>query len=156
MSLVVGNNTVVSVNYTLTNDAGEVLDRSEDSKPMSYLHGAGNIIPGLEKAMVGKSPGDTFQVRVEPAEAYGDVNPEGIKIIEKKAFQGVDTIEPGMTFEAQAPDGKSQRIVVKKVEGDNVTIDVNHPLAGVPLNFDIEVVGVREPTEEERTHGHAH
>ena len=156
MSLVVGNNTVVSVNYTLTNDAGEVLDRSEDSKPMSYLHGAGNIIPGLEKAMVGKSPGDSFQVRVEPAEAYGDVNPEGIKIIEKKAFQGVDTIEPGMTFEAQAPDGKSQRIVVKKVEGDNVTIDVNHPLAGVPLNFDIEVVGVREPTEEERTHGHAH
>ena len=156
MSLVIGTNTVVSVKYTLTNDAGEILDRSEDSKPMQYLHGAGNIIPGLEKAMVGKGQGDAFQVRVEPAEAYGDVDPEGIRIIEKKAFEGVESVEPGMVFEAQAPDGKSQRIVVKKVEGENVTIDINHPLAGVALNFDIEVVSVRESTEEERTHGHAH
>ncbi len=156
MSLVIGNNTVVSVNYTLTNDAGEVLDRSEDSKPMSYLHGAGNIIPGLEKAMAGKAPGDMFQVRVEPAEAYGEIKPDGIKVIERAAFEGVESLEPGMTFEAQAPDGTSQRIVVKKVEGENVTIDINHPLAGVALNFDIHVVSVRESTEEERTHGHAH
>ncbi len=156
MSLVIGKNSVVSVNYTLTNDEGEVLDRSEDSKPLSYLHGSGNIIPGLEKAMVGKGQGDAFQVRVEPAEAYGDVDPEGIKIIEKKAFEGVESVEPGMVFEAQAPDGKSQRIVVKKVEGENVTIDINHPLAGVALNFDIEVVSVREATEEEKQHGHVH
>lgn len=156
MSLVIGNNTVVSVKYTLTNDAGEVLDRSEDSQPMNYLHGAGNIIPGLEKAMVGKGQGDAFQVRVEPAEAYGDVDPEGMKIIERKAFEGVESIEPGMAFEAQAPDGTSKRIFIKKVEGDQVTIDTNHPLAGVPLNFDIEIMSVREATEEERSHGHVH
>jgi FKBP-type peptidyl-prolyl cis-trans isomerase SlyD len=156
MSAVISDKSVVTVHYKLTDDQGNVLDSSEGSKPMAYLHGAGNIIPGLEKALEGKAEGDSLQVRVEPAEAYGEVNPDGIKTIEKTAFQGVESVEPGMTFEAQTPDGTKQPIVVKKVEGDAVTIDTNHPLAGVALNFDVQIVGVREATKEERTHGHAH
>jgi FKBP-type peptidyl-prolyl cis-trans isomerase SlyD len=156
MSAVIIDKSVVTVHYKLTDDQGNVLDSSEGSKPMAYLHGAGNIIPGLEKALEGKAEGDSLQVRVEPAEAYGEVNPEGIKTIEKTAFQGVESVEPGMAFEAQTPDGTKQQIVVKKVEGDAVTIDTNHPLAGVALNFDVQIVGVREATKEELDHGHSH
>jgi FKBP-type peptidyl-prolyl cis-trans isomerase SlyD len=156
MSLVIGNNSVVSVHYKLMDDEGNVLDSSEGSQPMAYLHGAGNIIPGLEKALEGKGEGDSLKVRVEPAEAYGEVKPDGIKTIEKSAFQGVESVEAGMAFEAQTPDGTKQQIVVKKVEGNEVTIDTNHPLAGVTLNFDIKIVGVREATKEELDHGHSH
>ncbi len=147
---------MVSVNYKLTDDAGKVLDSSDGSKPMVYLHGAGNIIPGLEKALVGKAEGDALKVRIEPAEAYGELIPDGIKTIEKAAFEGVETVEAGMVFEAKAPDGAMQEIVVVKVDGDAVTIDTNHPLAGVALNFDINVVSVREATKEELEHGHSH
>ena len=156
MSVLIGENSVVSVNYKLTDDAGKVLDSSDGTKPMVYLHGAGNIVPGLEKALVGKGAGDSLKVRVEPAEAYGVVIPDGIKTIERSAFEGVDVVEVGMAFDAQAPDGTDQHIVVTKVEGDNVTIDINHPLAGVALNFDIKILSVREATEEELDHGHSH
>ncbi len=156
MSVMIGKNSVVSVNYKLTDDAGKVLDSSDGSKPMVYLHGAGNIIPGLEKALVGKAEGDALKVRIEPAEAYGELIPDGIKTIEKAAFEGVETVEAGMVFEAKAPDGAMQEIVVVKVDGDAVTIDTNHPLAGVALNFDIKVVSVREATKEELDHGHSH
>lgn len=156
MSVLIGQNSVVSVNYKLTDDAGTVLDSSDGSKPMVYLHGAGNIIPGLEKALAGKGEGDALKVRIEPAEAYGEVIPDGIKTIERAAFEGVDSVEAGMVFEAKAPDGTTQQIMVVKVDGDKVTIDTNHPLAGVALNFDIKVVSVREATEEERAHGHVH
>ena len=156
MSLLIGKNSVVSVHYKLTDDDGKVLDSSDGSKPMAYLHGAGNIVPGLEKELVGKKEGDSLKVRVEPAEGYGEVNPDGIKTIERAAFEGVESVEVGMMFEAQAPGGTSQTIVVKKVEGDNVTIDINHPLAGVALNFEIQIVSVREATKEELDHGHSH
>ncbi len=156
MSVLIGKNSVVSVNYKLTDDAGKVLDSSDGSKPMVYLHGAGNIIPGLEKALVGKAEGDALKVRIEPAEAYGELIPDGIKTIEKAAFEGVDVVEAGMVFEAKAPDGAMQEIVVVKVDGDAVTIDTNHPLAGVALNFDIKVVSVREATKQELDHGHTH
>ena len=156
MSLLIGENSVVSMHYKLTDDEGKVIDSSEGGEPMAYLHGAGNIIPGLEKALVGKGEGDSLKVRVEPAEGYGEANPEGTKVIERAAFEGVDSVEPGMPFEAQAPDGTSQRIYVKNVDGDKVTIDINHPLAGMPLNFDVQIVNVREATKEEIEHGHTH
>ncbi|MDH5427058.1 MAG: peptidylprolyl isomerase [Nitrospirota bacterium] len=156
MALLIGKNSVVSVNYTLTDDAGKVLDSSDGSKPMLYLHGSGQIVPGLEKALEGKGEGDALKVRVEPAEAYGEVIPNGVKTIERAAFEGVDVVEVGMAFEAQAPDGSAQHIMVTKVEGDNVTIDINHPLAGVALNFDVKIVSVRAATKEELEHGHSH
>jgi FKBP-type peptidyl-prolyl cis-trans isomerase SlyD len=156
MSLLIGDNSVVSMHYMLTGDDGNVLDSSEGSEPLAYLHGAGNIIPGLENALVGKTEGDTLQVSIEPAEGYGEVMQDLIQTIGRAAFQGVESVEVGMAFESQAPDGTVQHIVVKNVEGDEITIDANHPLAGVVLHFDIEIVGVRDATEEEITHGHAH
>lgn len=156
MSVLIGKNSVVSVNYKLTDDAGKVLDSSDGSKPMVYLHGAGNIIPGLEKALAGKGEGDVLKVRIEPADAYGEVIPDEIKSIEKAAFEGVESVEPGMVFEAQAPDGTTQQIMVVKVDEDKVTIDTNHPLAGITLNFDIKVLSVRAATKQELEHGHTH
>ena len=156
MSLLIGDKLVVSMHYKLTDDAGTVLDSSEGNEPLSYLHGAGNIIPGLEKELTGKTEGATLQVTVPPAEGYGEVREELIQTVSKEAFQGVESVEAGMAFEAQGPEGQVQRIVVKSVDGDQVTIDGNHPLAGMTLNFDVEVVGIREATEEEIAHGHAH
>ncbi len=156
MAVLISDNSVVGLNYKLTDDTGKVLDSSDGSKPMMYLHGSGSILPKLEKALAGKKEGDSLKVRVEPKDGYGEVIPDGLKTIEKAAFEGVETVEAGMVFDAQAPDGTKQRIVVKKVEGDAVTIDTNHPLAGVALNFDINIVSVRDATEEELDHGHAH
>ena len=152
----IGENSVVSMHYKLTDNDGNVIDSSEGMDPLTYLHGAGNIIPGLEKALVGKVEKDALTVKVPPADGYGEVLQELVESVPKAAFQGVDTIEPGMSFEAQDPNGQMQRIVVKKVEGDMVVVDANHPLAGVELNFDVNIVSVREATEEEISHGHVH
>jgi len=156
MPLLIGDNLVVSMHYTLTDDNGAVLDSSDTSAPLAYLHGAGNIIPGLEKALVDKVIGDSLRIRVEPAEGYGEIMPELIQVIGRDAFRGVENLEEGMIFESQGPDGGMQRIVVRKVEGDDITIDANHPLAGVVLHFDVEIVGIREATQEEIAHGHLH
>ena len=156
MSLLVGNNLVVSMHYKLTDDEGNMLDSSEGQEPLTYLHGAGNILQGLENALVGKVEGGKQQVRLEPEDGYGEVMQELVQTVDKTAFQGVESVEVGMAFQAQAANGAIQHIVVKKVEGDEVTIDANHPLAGVALNFDVEIVTVREASAEEIDHGHAH
>lgn len=151
----IANNTVVAIDYTLKDDDGAVLDTSEGKQPLSYLHGAGNIIPGLEKALEGKNPGEEVNVRVEPADAYGERREELKQSVPRNLFQGVDDLQPGMQFQAQG-DAGTQIVTVVAVEGDQVTVDANHPMAGVALNFDVKVVEVREATEEEREHGHAH
>ncbi len=156
MSLMIGDKMVVSVHYTLTDNNGNVLDSSEGSDPLSYLHGANNIIPGLEKALIGKTADDALQVQVEPAEGYGEKVPELIQKVDKAAFQGVDTLETGMAFEAQGDNGQVQRVVITAIEEDLVTVDGNHPLAGVTLNFDVKIVSVRDATAEELSHGHVH
>ncbi len=156
MSLLIGDKLVVSMDYTLTDEAGNLLDESADSDPMVYLHGAENIVPGLEQALVGKVAGDSLQVKVEPAEGYGLPIPELIQTIDKSSFGDVESIKVGAAFEAQRPDGNHQRIIIKEVNGDEITIDANHPLAGLVLNFDVKIISVREATEEEISHGHAH
>ena len=156
MSLMIGDKMVVSMHYTLSDNDGNVLDSSEGADPLSYLHGANNIIPGLEKALIGKTADDTLQVKVEPAEGYGEKIPELMQIVDKAAFQGVDNLEAGMAFEAQGDNGQVQRVVISSIDGDKVTVDGNHPLAGVTLNFDVKVLSVRDATEEEISHGHAH
>ena len=156
MSLMIGDKMVVSMHYTLTDDGGNVLDSSEGSDPLSYLHGANNIIPGLEKALIGKMANDALQVKVEPVEGYGEKIPELIQQVDKAAFQGVDNLEAGMAFEAQGENGQVQRVVITEIEGDQVTVDGNHPLAGVALNFDVKIISVRDATEEELAHGHVH
>lgn len=156
MSLLIGDKQVVSIHYTLTNNDGEVIDSSREAEPLSYLHGAGNIIPGLEQALVGKSEGASLTVTVEPELAYGEALVELVQVVDRAAFQGVDDVQPGMAFEAQGEDGAVQHIVVKAVEGEQVTVDANHPLAGETLNFAVDVVAVRDATAEELEHGHAH
>ena len=152
--MTVENGKVVSFHYTLTNAQGDVLDQSQEH-PMPYLHGAGNIIPGLEKELAGKKVGDKLTVNVPAAEAYGEYHEQLVNDVPREAFQGVDQIEPGMQFQANTPEGV-QVITVKAVNGETVTVDANHPLAGQDLNFDVEIVEVREATEEEAAHGHVH
>ena len=152
--MTVENGKVVSFHYTLTNAQGDVLDQSQEH-PMPYLHGAGNIIPGLEKELAGKKVGDKLTVNVPAAEAYGEYHEQLVNDVPREAFQGVDQIEPGMQFQADTPEGM-QVITVKAVSGETVTVDANHPLAGQDLNFDVEIVEVREATEEESAHGHVH
>ena len=154
MSLMIGDKSVVSMHYKLTDNDGNVIDSSEGADPLTYLHGASNIIPGLEQALVGKVEKDKLTVKVPAAEAYGEVVSELVETVPATAFEGVDNIEAGMAFEAQNSNGQTQRIVVKAVEGDQITIDGNHPLAGVDLTFDVEIMTVREATEEEVARGH--
>ncbi|KFN42861.1 FKBP-type peptidyl-prolyl cis-trans isomerase [Arenimonas oryziterrae] len=151
----IAERTVASFHYTLTNDAGEVVDSSAGRSPLTYLHGAGNIVPGLEKEMAGRQVGDTFNVVVAPEDGYGQPNPMLINVVPRAAFQGVDTLEVGMEFQAQTPQGPLS-VSIAKIEGDDVTVDGNHPLAGQTLHFAIEVTEVRDASLEELTHGHAH
>ncbi|MBU2707473.1 peptidylprolyl isomerase [Zooshikella marina] len=156
MSLLIEKNTVVSFHYTLTNAEGDVLDRSEQDAPMTYLHGAGNIIPGLESALVGKTTGDQLKVTVAPEEGYGEKHSDLIQTVSRELFEGVEDIQAGMQFQAQSPDGNVQVIRVVGVDGDEITIDANHPLAGETLHFEVEITQVREAAAEELEHGHAH
>jgi FKBP-type peptidyl-prolyl cis-trans isomerase SlyD len=151
----IAERTVASFHYTLTGEDGEVIDSSREREPLAYLHGAGNIVPGLEKAMAGRSQGDSFQVTVTPEEGYGMRHEEMVQVVPKSAFEGAPEPKPGMQFQGQGPQGPVL-VTVKSVEGDQVTIDGNHPLAGKTLNFDIEVTEVREASEEELNHGHVH
>src|SRR5690606_12529025 len=139
----IATRSVVTFHYTLTNDAGEVLDSSRGREPMSYLHGAGHIVPGLERALEGRRAGESFNVDVPPADGYGPHIAELVQEVPRSAFQGVASVEPGMSFQARTPQGVHS-IVVTKVSGDTVTVDGNHPLAGQELHFEIEVTAVRE------------
>jgi FKBP-type peptidyl-prolyl cis-trans isomerase SlyD len=149
------NDKVVEFHYTLTNDKDEVLDASKEKGPLAYLHGKGNIIVGLEKEMLGKKVGDKFKASIEATEAYGERRDDLVRVVEKKMFQGVEKVEAGMQFQFQSPEGP-MLVLVTEVEGEEVTIDHNHPLAGQALHFDVDVISVRDATEEEMTHGHAH
>ncbi|MEB3754090.1 peptidylprolyl isomerase [Acinetobacter sp. MD2(2019)] len=150
----IANNHAVSFHYTLTNAEGETLDQSQ-GEPLAYLHGAGNIIPGLEKALEGKTVGDKFKVTIPAAEGYGEYNPDLVQEVPAKMFQGVENIEAGMQFQAQTDDGV-QIVTVKAVEGENVIVDANFPLAGQDLTFDVEIIEVRDASAEELEHGHVH
>lgn len=143
---------VATIHYTLTNDAGEVIDKSPEQAPLSYLHGAGNIVPGLEKALTGKQAGDSLKADLEPAEAYGPRHDGLVQTVPREAFQGVDSVQPGMQFEARTERGPLL-VTVTKVEPEQVTVDGNHPLAGQNLHFAVDVTDVREATAEEQEQG---
>lgn len=149
------NACVASIHYTLKNDAGEVLDSSAGGDPLMYLHGAGNIISGLEQALSGKSEGDTLNVSVAPEQGYGEHREDLVQSVPRDAFQGVDQIDVGMRFQAESSQGPMV-VTVTAVDEEAVTVDGNHPLAGQNLNFEVEVVEVREATAEEQDHGHPH
>lgn len=141
--------------YALRDDEGSLIDQSLPDQPLVYLHGHRNIIPGLEAALAGKQVGDTIEVRIEPREAYGEMNPALEQVVPRERFQGVTDIQVGMQFQASTDQGPvSVRVV--KVDEESVTVDGNHPLAGKHLNFNVTIRDVRAGTEEEIAHGHIH
>ena len=144
----IADKTVVQMHYTLTSDEGKVIDSSEGREPLQYIQGAHMIVVGLEKAMVGHDVGDKFDVKVIPSEGYGEYNEEMTQEVPLDVFQGVDKVVEGMMFYAQTPAGPMP-IRVKSVSEKTAVIDANHELAGQNLNFAIEVVSVREATEED-------
>ncbi|QFT55497.1 MULTISPECIES: peptidylprolyl isomerase [Microbulbifer] len=152
----IANHTVVEINYTLKDADGTVIDSSANGEPLKYLQGVGNIIPGLEREMLEKAPGDKFTAVISPEEGYGQQNPELIQTMPRSAFGGVEELEVGMAFHAQSTDGHPIEVEIIDIDGDEVTINGNHPLAGVELHFEIEVISVREATAEEIDHGHVH
>lgn len=147
---------VVTLDYVLTDNTGNILDQTEGRGDFAYLHGAGNIIPGLEDELTGQTVGARLQVTVSPENGYGPRHEELQQDVPRAAFEGIDTIEPGMQFQFQGPDGHAHIVTVTDVAEEHVTVDGNHPLAGVELNFDVTVIAVREASEEEIEHGHAH
>jgi FKBP-type peptidyl-prolyl cis-trans isomerase SlyD len=153
--MIVEKDKVVSFHYTLKNSDGEEMESSRERDPMSYLHGANNIIPGLEKAMEGRAVEDAFSVTVEPEEAYGVRNENNIQRIPLKRLQGAGKISRGQILNLQIQQGPVQ-VTVLKVGRFNVDVDGNHPLAGEQLTFEVEITAIREASEEESKHGHAH
>jgi FKBP-type peptidyl-prolyl cis-trans isomerase SlyD len=145
---------VVSIHYTLTDDAGTKLD-SSDGTPLAYLHGNGNLIPGLERELEGKSAGDKLSVKIAAADAYGEYDKSLVQRIPRRALKGVGNIRVGMQLHTQSAHGV-RAVTVTQVAGDMVTIDANHPLAGQNQKFDVEIAEVRAATEEELAHGHVH
>lgn len=148
-------NKVVHIEYTLKDDDGDVIDSSVGHDPLPYLHGSGSIVPGLEAALEGRVLGDTINVTVAPGDGYGDHDPELVHMATRAQFGGADDIEVGMQFRADE-DGGGDVVTVVAVEGENITLDGNHPLAGVTLHFEVKVMGVRDATAEELAHGHPH
>ena len=145
----IAKDSVVSIHYTLKDGAGAVIDSSDGNEPLAYIHGIGNLVPGLEAALEGKTSGDKLAVTVAPTEGYGPRDDKLVQKVPKRMFEG--GVEIGMRFHA----GPSV-VTVTHIQGDMVTIDANHALAGVTLNFDVEVTKVREATSEELMHGHVH
>ena len=148
-------NSVVTLHYTLKDNDGKIIDQSDDGSFL-YMHGAMNIIPGLENALAGKSAGDEISVKVSPEEGYGVKDEARIQEVPKDMFDSADDIQVGVQFHAQGPDGSAVVVTVIEVKDDAVVIDANHALAGVDLNFEVKIVDVREASEEEIEHGHVH
>ncbi len=145
---------VVSIDYELKDASGVLIDRSE-GEPLSYLHGNDNLIPGLERQLEGKKAGDKVNCVIAPTDGYGERDTELVFEVSKSNFAEPEKIEPGMQFQAQQEDGV-HIVTVVSVEGENVKVDANHPLAGKDLHFNVTVKDVREASEEELSHGHVH
>lgn len=154
---------VVSIDYTLKNESGETIESSIGHKPLTYLHGYGNIIPGLESALEGKIINSSLSVTIEPKEAYGEYKKDLIIQVEKSQFDNFDQIEPGMQVELQSNDNEEEQghnhgqiFTISEVSDEEVTLDGNHPMAGQTLNFEVTVQNIREATAEEISHRHVH
>jgi FKBP-type peptidyl-prolyl cis-trans isomerase SlyD len=151
----VAKDTVVMIDYTLTGPDGAVIDSSKGREPLAYLHGASNIIPGLENALTGKAAGEGLTVTVPPEQGYGKHDPNLVQPVPREQLKNLPDLKPGMQLQAQTPQGP-RVVTITKGDDQNVTIDGNHRLAGMPLTFEVKVVDVRAATAEEVAHGHPH
>lgn len=146
----------VTIHYRLTLDDGSIADDSFGGSPLVYLHGARNIVPGLERQLTGKNVGDTCDVEVAPGEGYGEYDPAAEQAVAKSNFPPDLQLQPGMSFQTRGRNGQPMPVWIRKLDGDNVVITANHPLAGQRLNFKVEVIDVRKASKEEMAHGHVH
>jgi len=151
----IANKKVVTLDYTLKDDAGNVIDQSQDGS-FVYLHGEGGIIPGLETALVGKAVNEELSISVAPDQAYGEKDPAKAQTVNREMFEDANDLEVGRQFHAAGPDGEEIVITITAIDGDEITIDGNHPLAGMTLHFNIKVIDIRDASEEELAHGHVH
>lgn len=151
----IANDKAVSFHYTLTDTKGEIIDSSTDGDALVYLHGFNNIISGLEASLEGKRVGDKFNVTILPEDAYGVRSEEMMQIVDKDMFKGIEPLKEGMQFHADVSHGTGV-VTIVAIDGDKVTLDGNHPLAGATLNFSVEITDVRDATAEELAHGHIH
>ncbi len=147
---------VVTMNYEVADDQGQLIDRSEEGGPLAYIHGNGQLIPGLETALEGRGKGDKVAVDVPPEQGYGERDEKGVQTVARNQFDDSVEIEVGMQFEAQDDDEGHQIVTVAAVDGENITLDTNHPLAGKNLRFKVEILDVRDASTEELSHGHVH
>jgi FKBP-type peptidyl-prolyl cis-trans isomerase SlyD len=152
----VQNGVIVSLDYVLKLDNGEVVDQSPDGDPLVYLHGAQNIIPGLENALTGMAVNESKTVNVKPEDGYGDYDPEGTEVVERAFFGDDVELSPGVVLTLRDVEGNIFDAVVTELDDANVTLDFNHPLAGETLHFAVKVVELRDATPEELDHGHPH
>ena len=151
----IAQDSVVTIHYTLKDDAGEIIDSSTPEEPLVYLHGHGNLVPGLERELAGKCAGDKFNVRLSPADGYGEYDKQLVQRVPRRSLRGIAKVDVGMRLHAQTEEGP-RPVTVTHIAGDMVTLDGNHPLAGKNLNFEIAVTVVRAATQEELSHGHVH
>lgn len=154
--LAVADGLVVSLAYTLRLDDGEEIDSATSDDPLTYLHGAQNIIPGLEQALTGLKVGDARQVSVNPVDAYGDVDPEAYEMVPYDAFPADVDLEEGMGLQMVDESGRQMDAYISELRDEGALLDLNHPLAGETLHFDVEIVGLRRATADEIAHGHSH
>lgn len=151
----VSENTVVKLEYSLHLGDGVIIDRSDEGAPLAYLHGAGQIVPGLEQKLEGLEAGQSLQLAVEPKDGYGERDPRKIQEFPRQMF-GQQPMKAGDQFIAVDEDQNQIPVRIQAVADDKVTVDFNHPLAGKTLHFSVKIAEVRAATEEELAHGHAH
>ena len=153
--MAITRDSVVTIHYTLKDDAGKTLDSSVSGQPVVYLHGHGSIVAGLERELEGKSVGDKLSVQVSPTDGYGEYDKQLVQRVPRRSLRGIAEVTVGMQLHAQTPSGP-RTVTVTHIASDMVTIDGNHPLAGKLLNFEVEITDVRQATQEELAHGHVH
>jgi FKBP-type peptidyl-prolyl cis-trans isomerase SlyD len=153
--MAIAQNDVVTIHYTLRDDAEKVIDSSASGEPLTYLHGHGNLVPGLERELAGKNVGDHLKVRIAPAEGYGEYDKALVQQVPRRALKGIANLQVGVRLQAGGDHGR-HTVTVTRIAGDMVTLDGNHPLAGQNLNFEVEITAIRAPTGEELAHGHVH
>jgi FKBP-type peptidyl-prolyl cis-trans isomerase SlyD len=151
----IAQNSVVVMHYSVSNEEGVLIDSSFDGEPLAIIQGIGYLIPGLDNALVGHQAGDKFEVKVDAANAYGERHDTLVQTLPKAMFDGIDDLAVGAQLRASTDDGE-QTVIVIDITDDTVTVDGNHPLSGMGLNFDVEIVEVREATADELAHGHVH
>ena len=152
----VEQNKVVMMHYKLADKDGNVIDQSEGRPPLAYIHGIGALVPGLENELEGKAKGDKFSTIVAPEDAYGARDEELVRVVPKSGFQGDEEMTIGMQIQIDTGDKGLAIATLTSIDGDDITLDLNHPLSDMELHFDIEIMDIREATEKEIAHGHVH